>query len=399
MKSSPVQVNSEIGRLKKVILYRPAKELENLVPDYLEELLFDDIPFLEDAQAEHDQFAEILRSNGVDVLYLDQLVVEALEAANATEEFVDQWLVETGLHDEEEHFAIRNALLGLNSTQAIVSKSIEGFKRAEILPEIPLPERFSFLVNPMPNLYFTRDPFATMGQGVAINRMYSQTRMRETLYGEMIFKYHPIYGHQQVSKYYDREYDPHIEGGDVLVLSESVLAIGVSQRTELRAIRILAEKIFKESQFKKIVVFEISVKRQFMHLDTVFTMVDYDKFVIHPEIERELKLYLIEEVQVNEVKEITEKGLETVLADALEIAKVTLIRGGGGDEVAAAREQWSDGANTLAIAPGEVIVYHRNVVTNQKLIEAGIKLHVLKGSELVRGRGGPRCMSMPIWRE
>lgn len=399
MKSSPVQVNSEIGRLKKVILYRPAKELENLVPDYLEELLFDDIPFLEDAQAEHDQFAEILRSNGVDVLYLDQLVVEALEAANATEEFVDQWLVETGLHDEEEHFAIRNALLGLNSTQAIVSKSIEGFKRAEILPEIPLPERFSFLVNPMPNLYFTRDPFATLGQGVAINRMYSQTRMRETLYGEMIFKYHPIYGHQQVSKYYDREYDPHIEGGDVLVLSESVLAIGVSQRTELRAIRILAEKIFKESQFKKIVVFEISVKRQFMHLDTVFTMVDYDKFVIHPEIERELKLYLIEEVQVNEVKEITEKGLETVLADALEIAKVTLIRGGGGDEVAAAREQWSDGANTLAIAPGEVIVYHRNVVTNQKLIEAGIKLHVLKGSELVRGRGGPRCMSMPIWRE
>lgn len=399
MKSSPVQVNSEIGRLKKVILYRPAKELENLVPDYLEELLFDDIPFLEDAQAEHDQFAEILRSNGVDVLYLDQLVVEALEAANATEEFVDQWLVETGLHDEEEHFAIRNALLGLNSTQAIVSKSIEGFKRAEILPEIPLPERFSFLVNPMPNLYFTRDPFATMGQGVAINRMYSQTRMRETLYGEMIFKYHPIYGHQQVSRYYDREYDPHIEGGDVLVLSESVLAIGVSQRTELRAIRILAEKIFKESQFKKIVVFEISVKRQFMHLDTVFTMVDYDKFVIHPEIESELKLYLIEEVQVNEVKEITEKGLETVLADALEIAKVTLIRGGGGDEVAAAREQWSDGANTLAIAPGEVIVYHRNVVTNQKLIEAGIKLHVLKGSELVRGRGGPRCMSMPIWRE
>lgn len=399
MKSSPVQVNSEIGRLKKVILYRPAKELENLVPDYMEELLFDDIPFLEDAQAEHDQFAEILRSNGVDVLYLDQLVVEALEAANATEEFVDQWLVETGLHDEEEHFAIRNALLGLNSTQAIVSKSIEGFKRAEILPEIPLPERFSFLVNPMPNLYFTRDPFATMGQGVAINRMYSQTRMRETLYGEMIFKYHPIYGHQQVSKYYDREYDPHIEGGDVLVLSESVLAIGVSQRTELRAIRILAEKIFKESQFKKIVVFEISVKRQFMHLDTVFTMVDYDKFVIHPEIERELKLYLIEEVQVNEVKEITEKGLETVLAEALEIAKVTLIRGGGGDEVAAAREQWSDGANTLAIAPGEVIVYHRNVVTNQKLIEAGIKLHVLKGSELVRGRGGPRCMSMPIWRE
>lgn len=399
MKESPVQVNSEIGRLKRVILYRPAKELENLVPDYLEELLFDDIPFLEDAQEEHDHFAEILRSQGVDVLYLDQLVVEALEAANATEEFVDQWLLETGLTDEESLLAIRNYLLGLKDTQAIVSKSIEGFKRAEIFPEVPSPERFSFLVNPMPNLYFTRDPFATMGQGVAINRMYSQTRRRETLYGDIIFRYHPIYGQQQVSVYYDRGKGQRIEGGDLLVLSESVLAIGVSQRTELSAIRILAEKLFKDTQFKKIVVFEISAKRQFMHLDTVFTMVDYDKFVIHPEIERELKLFLIEATQANEVKEVTEKGIEMVLAEALEIAKVILIRGGGGDEVAAAREQWSDGANTLAIAPGEVIVYHRNVVTNQKLIEAGIKLHVLKGSELVRGRGGPRCMSMPIWRE
>lgn len=399
MKQSQINVKSEIGKLKSVILYRPGKELENLVPDYLEELLFDDIPFLEDAQTEHDQFAAILKENGVEVLYLDQLVVEALEAANATEAFVDQWLEETTIEDKETLHLIRNHLLSLKDTQAIVSKTIEGYKRAEIFPEVTPTECFSFLVNPMPNLYFTRDPFATMGQGVTINRMFSVTRRRETLYGEMIFRHHPTFGNHQVPVYYDRAKEASIEGGDILVLSETVLAIGVSQRTELSAIQRLANTLFKETQFSKIIIFEISAKRQFMHLDTVFTMLDYDKFVIHPEIERDMKLFIIEETQGDDVEEVTNKGAAVVLAEALGVEKITLIRGGGGDEVVAAREQWSDGSNTLAIAPGEVVVYHRNVVTNQKLREAGIKLHVLKGSELVRGRGGPRCMSMPIWRD
>lgn len=399
MKHSPVRVYSEIGKLKQVILYRPAKELENLVPDFLEELLFDDIPFLADAQEEHDQFANILRANNVEVLYLDQLVVEALEYANATEIFIDQWLEETGIKDKQAKRMIRKFLLSLGDTQAIVSKTIEGFKHAEIFPEGSSSERFSFLVNPMPNLYFTRDPFAAIGQGVAINRMYSKTRRRETLYAEMIFSYHPQFGNDKVPRYYDRAREASLEGGDLLVLSETVLAIGVSQRTELGAIQLLAETLFDDTTFRKIIIFEISSKRQFMHLDTVFTMVDVDKFVIHPEIERDLKLYIIEEKEAERVIEVTDKSIETLLAEVLNVSQVTLIRGGGGDEVVAAREQWSDGSNTLAIAPGEVIVYHRNVITNQKLIEAGIKLHILKGSELVRGRGGPRCMSMPIWRD
>lgn len=399
MKQLQVNVKSEIGRLKKVILYRPGKELENLVPDYLEELLFDDIPFLEDAQAEHDQFATILRENGVEVLYLDELVVEALEAANATETFVNQWLEETGIDDGETLDLIRDYLLALEGTQAIISKTIEGFKYSEIFKEVSPNQRFSFLVNPMPNLYFTRDPFATIGQGVAINRMYSETRRRETLYGEMIFRHHPDFGNHQVPIYYDREKEASIEGGDILVFSEKVLGIGVSQRTELRAIKQLAKKLFKDTQFTKIIIFEIRTKREFMHLDTVLTMLDYDKFVIHPEIERDLKLFVLEASEPDNLQDVTDKGTANLLKEALDVPKVTLIRGGGGDEVIAAREQWSDGSNTLAIAPGEVIVYHRNVVTNQKLREAGIKLHVLKGSELVRGRGGPRCMSMPLWRE
>lgn len=399
MKQAQINVKSEIGRLKKVILYRPGKELENLVPDYLEELLFDDIPFLEDAQSEHDQFVAILEDNGVEVLYLDQLVVEALEAANVTEAFVDQWLEETAIEDKETLRLIRKHLLSLENTQAIVSKMIEGYKRAEIFQNVSSTERFSFLVNPMPNLYFTRDPFATMGQGVAINRMFSVTRRRETLFGEIIFRYHPVFGNETVPIYYDRTMEASIEGGDILVLSETVLAIGVSQRTQLSAIQDLAKTLFEATPFKKIIIFEISAKRQFMHLDTVFTMVDYDKFIIHPEIERDMKLFIIEDTLAETINEVTEKGAAEVLAEALGLAEVTLIRGGGGDEVVAAREQWSDGSNTLAIAPGEVVVYHRNVVTNEKLREAGIKLHVLKGSELVRGRGGPRCMSMPIWRE
>jgi len=260
--------------------------------------------------------------------------------------------------------------------------------------------RNPLLINPMPNLYFTRDNFACIGNGVSLNHMYSVTRNRETIYGKYIFKYHPRFANQDIPQLYNRDMHTRIEGGDELILSKDVLAVGISQRTESTSIEVLAENIFKQNLgFKHILAFDIGEYRKFMHLDTVFTMVDYDKFTIHPEIEGALVVYSISQGEdgLDIVRE--EDSLENILCKYLSLEQVTLLRCGGGNPVTAAREQWNDGSNTLTIAPGEVIVYDRNPTTNKLLEEAGVKLNYIPGSELVRGRGGPRCMSMPIYRE
>ncbi|SPT61017.1 Arginine deiminase [Aerococcus viridans] len=404
--NNPIHVTSEIGQLKKVMLHRPGKELDNLMPDYLDRLLFDDIPYLEEAQREHDAFAKILSDNGVEVLYLEKLVAEAIDDADVKEAFVDEWLSEANVDSQAAKDAVRTHLLNMDDTFEMVLKTMEGFKKSEI--EIPAGKHladyietdYPLLVDPMPNLYFTRDPFATMGNGVSLNHMYSETRNRETIYGKYIFEHHPEYGGGAVPLYYNRNETTRIEGGDELVLSKNTLAIGISQRTDARSVEKLAKNIFEKTDFTHVLGFVIASNRKFMHLDTVFTMIDYDKFTIHPEIESGLKVYEITKGEDGQINiDLTEGTLENVLANALGVDQVTLIRTGGDDIVAAAREQWNDGSNTLTIAPGVVVVYDRNTVTNKKLEEAGIELHKLRGSELVRGRGGPRCMSMPFYRE
>lgn len=406
MTNRPIQVRSEIGRLKKVLVHRPGKELENLMPDYLDRLLFDDIPFLEEAQNEHDNFAKVLRDNGVEVLYLEELVAESIDHADVKEQFINEWILEAGIDSENVKEIIKEKLLSMD-TFDMVLKSMEGFKKSEIdtanfdsLADL-METDYPFLVDPMPNLYFTRDPFATMGNGVTVNHMYSDTRNRETLYGHYIFNYHPEYGGDNVPRFYNRHEDTRIEGGDELVLSKDVLAVGISERTDSRSIEKLAKRVFEAGEFKEVLAFLIGEHRKFMHLDTVFTMIDYDKFTIHPEIEAGLRVVSLTQGEDGQVKleEKDSKQLDKVLAEALGIDSVTLIPCAGGDIVAAAREQWNDGSNTLTIAPGEVVVYERNTITNALLEEAGIKLHKVKGSELVRGRGGPRCMSMPFYRE
>jgi arginine deiminase len=229
--------------------------------------------------------------------------------------------------------------------------------------------------------------------------MYAETRRRETFYAKYIFNHHPMFAQNPVNLLYDREDSTRLEGGDVLVLSSKVLAVGISQRTDMESIKKLAARIFEsEPSFEQVLAFNIGEERKFMHLDTVFTMVDQDKFTIHPEIEGDLAVYSL--IKANQkVKIIEEKDtLENILCRYLDLPAVELIRCGGNDITAAAREQWNDGANTLAIAPGEVIVYDRNTITNKKLKEAGVKINTIPGSELVRGRGGPRCMSMPFVR-
>lgn len=407
MSQHPIHVFSEIGKLKKVMLHRPGKEIENLMPDYLERLLFDDIPFLEDAQKEHDAFAQALRDEGVEVLYLEDLAAESLVTPEIRENFINEYIEEANIRGRATKKAIRELLLSIENNRELIDKTMAGIQKCE-LPDIPadakgltdlVESNYPFAIDPMPNLYFTRDPFATIGNGVSLNHMYADTRNRETLYGKYIFTHHPVYG-GKVPLVYNREESTRIEGGDELVLSKDVLAVGISQRTDAASIEKLLVNIFKQNiGFKKVLAFEFANNRKFMHLDTVFTMVDYDKFTIHPEIEGDLRVYSVT-YENEELKIVEEKGdLAELLAANLGVEKVDLIRCGGDNIVAAGREQWNDGSNTLTIAPGVVVVYKRNTITNAILESKGLRLIKIGGSELVRGRGGPRCMSMPFERE
>ncbi len=406
MKSS-LKVYSEIGRLKKVLLHRPGEEIENLTPELMERLLFDDIPYLKVAREEHDAFAQIFKDNGVEVFYLEELMAETLETPSVKAEFVEEYIQETGISSETMRAKVKEFYLNFDSNKQMVDKMMAGIRKEEIgdYEHITLRDmldtEYPFVVDPMPNLYFTRDPFATIGTGISLNHMRTVTRNRETIFAKYIFEYHPMFREIEVPRWYDRDLEHSIEGGDQLVLSDKVLAIGVSLRTDPEAIEIMAKNIFSDGQsFETILAFDIPKTRAFMHLDTVFTMVDFDKFTIHPEIEGPLTVLSItkgEKGEINVKKETME--LDKILAKYLELDKITLIRCGGKIGIDAGREQWNDGSNTLALAPGEVIVYSRNHVTNKLLEESGVKLHVMPSSELSRGRGGPRCMSMPLERE
>lgn len=406
-----IHVTSEIKPLKKVLLHRPGKELLNLTPDTLQELLFDDIPYLKDAQLEHDEFAQILRDNNIEVVYLEDLMAETLSYnPNVKPAFIRQFIYEAGIRTPMYKDMLFDFLMSIENNKELVLKTMEGIKVSELnrkkkdiensLVDL-VSEEGKFLAEPMPNLYFTRDPFASVGNGVVLNKMYSETRSRETIYASYIFNYHPDY-QDKVTRYYDRENPFHIEGGDVLNLNEHVLAVGISQRTSADAIDLLAKNLFKDPDCKvdTVLAFLIPECRAFMHLDTVFTQIDYDKFTYHPGIMDTLRVFEITKGDnEDEVKVKQKKGsLEKILEEYLNI-DITLIPCAGGDKIPSEREQWNDGTNTLCIAPGVVVVYNRNNVTNAVLREHGIKVFEMHSAELSRGRGGPRCMSMPLVRE
>lgn len=405
-----IQVTSEIKALKKVLVHRPGEELLNLTPSNLENFLFDDIPDLTSCQKEHDRFTKIMRNEGVDVVYLEDLMAETLDCNEGLREiFLDQYLKETGCSDKKLLEMSKEYFEQIKDNKKFVEKTMAGLTLKELglfkdkdLDKMEVGKSY-LAINPMPNLYFTRDPFTSIGNGLVFNKMYSMTRNRETIYCDYIFRYHPAY-RENIPIFYGRDNTYHIEGGDVLNGNNHTLLIGISQRTQFEAIKLFAEKLFfgdYENKIEKIYALKIPHNRAFMHLDTVFTQVDIDAFTYHPAIIKKMEVKILSKDSLkNELKiEKASGNLDQILANALGINKVRLIPCGGGDPIAAEREQWNDGSNTLTLAPGKVLVYKRNTVTNKALRKAGIKVLEFDASNLTVGRGGPRCMSMPLERD
>ena len=404
---SQIKVNSEIGRLKVVLLHEPGEEIHNLTPKKLDDLLFDDIPWLPLAKKEHQAFARTFIDAGVKVVYLVDLMKEVLDLSNEIKNaFIEQFIKEADIHSNTLREMATEYLRNIKDNKELILKTIAGIKKTD-LPSYTIKtlsdhvEEYLFIADPMPNLYFQRDPFASIGGGVSLNKMYSITRSRETIYGEYIFKYHPVY--KTTPLYYSRYEDVNIEGGDIMVLNNHVLIVGVSQRTTSEAVERLAKNLFfnNDTDFDTVLAFTIPQARTFMHLDTVFTQVDKNKFTVHKGCYEKLKIYRLTKdmnlegkLKVIEMNQKLEEVLESYVG-----MPATLIPCGGGDAISADREQWSDGSNTVAIAPGEVIAYERNDITNEALMKNGIKVHIIPSSELSRGRGGPRCMCMPLVRE
>lgn len=406
-----VQVTSEIGTLKKVLLHRPGGELERLTPKYLEEMLFEDIPWLKKIREEHDKFAETLRSRGCEVYYYQDLLEEVLREEGVRRQLIDDVINDCHIGSEYLKDRIRGFLLDLNAPKT-AETVIAGVEKRIVdnvaggPPKLSsfIREAYPFYINPLTNLYFTRDPGAVIGSGLSVNAMKAPARRRESTILRYIRDRHSLFSREssdgQVPLWYKPEDIDSIEGGDILVLSSETVAVGCSARTSTEGIERLAERLFTgDSAVREVIVIQIPFTRAYMHLDTVFTMVDRDAFSIYPGIIEKMVLYRLTPGNNGSLRIQSLDSLIDTMKSSLKLKAVRLIESGGGDDMTAAREQWNDSTNTLALAPGVVVTYDRTIASNNTLRENGIEVVEIEGSELVRGRGGPRCMSMPLKRD
>jgi len=404
----PFFVDSEVARLKRVMLHRPGKELERLTINNKDDLLFDDILWVEEAQKEHDAFAEMLRDDGVEVVYFKNCLAQILRDKEVRSTLLDEVLALEAL-DVPLSEALKRFLMEMPGSD-LAEILIAGITKKEtqaLLGDLNslvlrVADVNDFFIRPLPNLYFQRDPYVFVRDGVIISVMTFSARRREPLYARYIFEHHPYF--KGITMIFGGEttdtYPYNIEGGDVLVLSEDTIAIGLSQRTSPGAAQIVGRRLAQRVGIKNVLAVDIPKARAYMHLDTVCTMVDQDAFTIYPGIRNVLGVWKLTYDAGGNLAELTRfDDLGEALKRTLHLENVRFIETGGGDPVAAARDQWNDGTNTLSIAPGKVVTYRRNVVSNQCLREHGIKVLEFRGAELGRGRGGPRCMSMPLLRE
>jgi arginine deiminase len=390
-------VDSEVAPLRTVMLHRPGDELARLTPRNNDSLLFDGIPWVSRAQEEHDAFAEALRSRGVKVLYLGELLSETLEVPEARAELTEGVLRDRRLGD-----TLRDTIeryLDDQDPRRLADVLMSGLAHEELKPGpsglvYAMMDRHDFVIDPLPNLLFTRDSSVWVRDRAAVTSLAMPARSRETTLTRAIYRYHPTFEGTQLL------YEPsleHLEGGDVLLLAPNVLAIGVGERTTPAGAERLARRVFAAGLAHTILAVPIAQERATMHLDTVCTMVDVDAVVMYPIVADTLQALTVTVGPDGEPVAQRPRPFLQAAAEAMGIDRLRTIDTGL-DPVTAEREQWDDGNNTLAIAPRLCVAYERNVETNAQLERAGIEVVRISGSELGSGRGGPRCMSCPIER-
>jgi arginine deiminase len=401
-------VDSEVGRLRQVVLHRPELELKRLTPDNASELLFDGVLWAERAQAEHDEFAEALLARGVLVHYYGDLLTQTLEISQARDYIMDR-VFDSRLNGPLACAALRAAVEGLPSP-VLAQALTGGITKTEILELTPEPKSIafhslppdSFVLAPLPNLLYQRDTSSWIYGGVSVNAMAMPARMRETVNDEAIYRWHPMFARDSFEVWYHgADAAPAtIEGGDILVIGNGAVLAGMSERTTPQAVELIAHRLFSAGAARCLVAIDMPKARAFMHLDTVMTMCDYGVFTKYLNLGM-LPSYTVEPGASSRELKVTDhppEDMHTAIAAALGLPSIKVLTASQ-DPAAAQREQWDDGCNVLAIEPGVVVAYDRNVTTNSYLEENGVEVVPVPGSELGRGRGGPRCMSCPIERD
>ncbi|HET7172853.1 MAG TPA: arginine deiminase [Nocardioidaceae bacterium] len=396
-------VDSEVGQLRTVLLHRPGPELKRLTPRNNDSLLFDAIPWVDRAQEEHDGFASALRSRGVEVLYVVELLIEALGRPAAREQAVEEVSADLRLGDSLRGH-LGGWLEGLAAAELATALTV-GIRNDEVrgggglVTSLLAPD--DFVIDPLPNLLFTRDSSVWLPDRVAIASLATPARRRETQLLDLVYRFHPRFAGIDRVHGWQRE---HLEGGDVLLLSPGVVAVGVGERTTPAGAERFARRVLVDGLAHTVLAVPIAQSRATMHLDTVCTMVDTDAIVMYPNVADTLVAHTVTCLEPGDDEAtvaLDVTGPEPFLvaaAKAMGIDRLRLIDTGL-DPVTAEREQWDDGNNTLAISPRLTVAYERNVETNRRLEESGIEVVAISGSELGSGRGGPRCMSCPIARD
>jgi len=393
----PIGVRSEVGRLRTVMLHRPGNELRRLTPRNNDALLFDGIPWVDRAQDEHDAFAEALRSRDVEVLYLSTLLSETLDDAAARAQGVDSTLADLRLGERlRRHLRDHLSGLGPDELAAVLMTGLRNDEVSETGSLVTaLLRHDDFVIDPLPNLLFTRDSSVWVQDRATITSLAMPARRREGQLTELIYSFHPRFAGVQRIHGWEKE---HLEGGDVLALADGVLAVGVGERTTPAGAERLARTAFDLGLAHTILAVPIDQDRATMHLDTICTMVDTDAVVMYPNVAHRLSALAVRPGGGRDLVVSAPRPFLEAAAEAMGIERLRLIDTGL-DPVTAEREQWDDGNNTLAIEPKVAVAYERNVETNARLEEAGIEVVAIAGSELGSGRGGPRCMSCPIARD